>query len=141
MFGRIHESLNNQDRPMSRTLTRTRFGAAVAAAFIGGVLVASSLDFTHFGYAQGATATQTAGKPTSQQIKPLADAGNAFVAIAEHVTPAVVSIQTARDPRQSDTSPRMRGRVPPGLEDFFNQFGPQRPEPQEASGSGFIVTN
>ena len=39
---------------MSPTLFRTRFGAAVAAAFIGGVLVASSLDFTHFGYAQGA---------------------------------------------------------------------------------------
>ena len=126
---------------MSRTLTRTRFGAAVAAAFVGGVLVASSLDFTHFGYAQGTTATPTASKPTAQQVKPLADAGNAFVSIAEHVTPAVVAIQTVRDPRESDNaSPRMRGRVPPGLEDFFNQFGPQRPVPQEASGSGFIVT-
>jgi serine protease Do len=125
---------------MPRSLSRTRIGAAVVAAFAGGMIVASSLDFTHFGYAQGATTTQTAGKPTSQLIKPLADASNAFVSIAEHVTPAVVSIQTARDPRQIEGSPRMRGRVPPGLEDFFNQFGPQRPEPQEASGSGFIVS-
>jgi serine protease Do len=125
---------------MPSTLSRTRFGAAVAAAFVGGVLVASSLDFTHFGYAQGTQAAATA-KPVVQQIRPTVDGGNAFVAIAEHVTPAVVAIQTVRDPRESDNaSPRMRGRVPPGLEDFFNQFGPQRPVPQEASGSGFIVT-
>jgi len=125
---------------MAHTFFRTKFGASVVAAFVGGILVASSLDFTHFGYAQSATATQTTGKPTTTQIKPVADASNAFVSIAEHVTPAVVSIQTARDPRQSDASPRMRGRVPPGLEDFFNQFGPQQPQPQEASGSGFIVS-
>ena len=124
---------------MPSTLSRTRFGAAVAAAFVGGVLVASSLDFTHFGYAQGTQAAATA-KPVVQQIRPTIDGGNAFVAIAEHVTPAVVAIQTVRDPRESDNaSPRMRGRVPPGLEDFFNQFGPQRPVPQEASGSGLIV--
>jgi serine protease Do len=125
---------------MPSRLNRTRFGAAVVAAFIGGIIVASSLDFTRFGYAQTATSTQTAGKPAAQAIKPLADASNGFVSIAERVTPAVVSIQTARDPRQADVTPRMRGRVPPGLEDFFNQFGQQRPEPQEASGSGFIVT-
>ena len=34
----------------------------------------------------------------------------------------------------------MRGRVPPGMEDFFNQFGQRPPGPEEASGSGFIVT-
>lgn len=125
---------------MPASMTRTRLGAAIVAAFAGGMIVASSLDFTHFGYAQGTPATPAAGKPTAQQVRPLAEASNAFVTIAEHVTPAVVSIQTARDARQTDPSPRMRGRVPPGLEDFFNQFGPQHPEPQEASGSGFIVT-
>ncbi len=122
-------------------LSRTRVGAAVLAAFCGGMIVASSLDFTHLGLAQNAGARATATKPTTQQIKPLAEQNNAFVSIAEHVTPAVVSIQTARDPRQVDgSSPRMRGRVPPGLEDFFQQFGTPRPEPEEASGSGFIVT-
>jgi serine protease Do len=40
----------------------------------------------------------------------------------------------------ASTDPHFRGRVPPGLEDFFNQFGPQKPTPEEASGSGFIVT-
>jgi len=104
------------------------------------MIVASSLDFTHRGFAQGAVVRSTAAKPSTQQIKPLAEANNAFVSIAEHVTPSVVSIQTARDPRQVEGSPRNRGRVPQGLEEFFNQFGPQHPEPEEASGSGFIVT-
>jgi serine protease Do len=121
-------------------LSRARVGAAVVAAFFGGMIVASSLDFTHKGFAQSAVARVTSGKPTTQQIKPLAEANNAFVTIAEHVTPAVVSVQTAKDPRQVEGSPRSRGRVPQGLEDFFNQFGTPRPEPEEASGSGFIVT-
>src|SRR6185437_3103507 len=121
-------------------LSRARVSAAVVAAFVGGMIVASSFDFTHQGLAQSTAQRGSLGKPSTQQIKPLAEQNNAFVSIAEHVTPAVVSIQTARDPRQSESSPRMRGRVPPGLEDFFNQFPPQHPEPEEASGSGFIVT-
>jgi serine protease Do len=111
----------------------------IVAAFIGGLLVASSLDFTRRGQAQTAS-VGTVGKPSTQQIKPLADQNNAFVSIAEHVTPAVVSIQTARDPRMADANPRMRGRVPPGMEDFFKQFQTPPSGPEEASGSGFIVT-
>jgi serine protease Do len=125
---------------MPWNLSRARVGAVVIAAFFGGMIVASSLDFTRQGFAQSAVARATAAKPSSQQIKPLAEQNNAFVSIAEHVTPAVVSIQTAKDPRQVEGSPRSRGRVPQGLEDFFNQFGTPRPEPEEASGSGFIVT-
>lgn len=125
---------------MAWKLSRARVGAAVVAAFFGGMLVASSLDFTHQGFAQSTGAHPTTSRLTSQQVKPLAEQNNTFVTIAERVTPAVVSIQTARDPRQSDASPRSRGRIPQGLEDFFNQFPPQHPEPEEASGSGFIVT-
>ena len=119
----------------SRTLARTRFGAAVAIAFASGIVFASGFDLTRFGYAQSRT---VATKPTVQDVKPLADASNAFVSIAEHVTPAVVSIQAERDARQRvQRSPRRN--VPPGLEDFFQQFDP-RQQPQEASGSGFIVS-
>ena len=118
---------------MSPSFARARFGVAVLVAFLGGVLFASGFDLTRLGYAQSGT------KPTVQDVKPLADASNAFVSIAEHVTPAVVSIQTERDARARAT-PRSRGRVPPGLEDFFQQFDPQRQSPQEASGSGFIVS-
>jgi len=120
----------------SRTLARARFGAAVAVAFAGGILFASGFDLTRFGYAQS---RGTAAKPTVQEVKPIADASNAFVSIAEHVTPAVVSIQAERDAKQKvQRSPRRN--APPGLEDFFQQFGDPRQAPAEASGSGFIVS-
>src|SRR6476469_9200027 len=120
----------------SRTLARARFGAAVAIAFAGGIVFASGFDLTRFGYAQS---RGTAAKPTVQEVKPIADASNAFVSIAEHVTPAVVSIQAERDAKQRVQRPPRRN-VPPGLEDFFQQFGDPRQQPQEASGSGFIVS-
>ena len=48
------------------------------------------------------------------------------MAIADHVTPAVVSIQTERDAR-TRTQRRARGAaLPPGIEDFFQQFDPPR---------------
>ena len=113
----------------SRTLARARFGAAVAIAFASGIVFASGFDLTRFGYAQSRS---TAAKPTVQEVKPIADASNAFVSIAEHVTPAVVSIQAERDAKQRvQRSPRRNG--PPGLEDFFQQFDP-RTAPAEASG-------
>jgi serine protease Do len=117
---------------MSSTLGRARFGAAVVVAFLCGLLFASAFDFTRFGYAQ------VSAKPTSQEVKPMADASNAFVSIAEHVTPAVVSIDAEREARR--TTPRTRGTVPPGMEDFFRQFDPSRQQPTEAQGSGFIVS-
>jgi len=107
----------------------------VAIAFAGGIVFASGFDLTRFGYAQS---RGTAAKPTVQEVKPIADASNAFVSIAEHVTPAVVSIQAERDAKQRvQRSPRRNG--PPGLDDFFQQFDP-RSAPAEASGSGFIVS-
>ena len=119
---------------MSRILARTRLGTAVTVAFLGGLVFASAFDLTRWA---GAQQSQRDSKPTAQEVKPLADASNAFVSIAEHVTPAVVSIQTEREARRSTTrSPR----VPPGMEEFFRQFEDQRPEPQEASGSGFVVS-
>jgi serine protease Do len=64
------------------------------------------------------------------------------------VTPAVVSIQTERDPRgrAAGLRPATRapggngGRVPPGFEDFFRQFQQQQQEPIQADGSGFVVS-
>ena len=120
---------------MASRITRTRFAASVAGAFLGGLLVASSLDWTKLGFAQQGTTA----KPTAREVQPIAEASNAFVSISESVTPAVVSIQV--ESRRSRS--RVRGRtVPPGLEDFFRQFDTpqQRQEPVESSGSGFIVS-
>jgi serine protease Do len=122
---------------MSRTLARARVGLVAAGAFIGGLIVAAGVNLTPFGYAQQQA---TAPKPSAQEVKPLADASQAFVSIADHVTPAVVAIQTERR-ASSRTNPRQRGQVPPGLEEFFDQFDPRRQQqPARGSGSGFIVS-
>jgi serine protease Do len=113
---------------------RARLTAAVVVAFLCGLVFASGFNLTHLSWAQ----SKTAPKPTAQQVQPLVETENAFEAIADHVTPAVVSIQTERFARK--TSTRLRGQRPGGIEDFFRQFDPQSDQPSEASGSGFIVS-
>ena len=118
---------------MASRFSRVRFGVAVATAFVFGLLFASSLDLTKFGFAQEGKG----GKVASSQVQSLAETGSAFEAIADHVTPAVVSIQT----RRVRTNAR-RGLQRPGIEDFFRNFEQQQPQPeaQEGSGTGFIVS-
>jgi serine protease Do len=117
---------------------RARLIAAVVVAFLCGLVFASGSNLTHLGWAQ----SKTAPKPTLQQVQPLVETQNAFEAIADHVTPAVVSIQTERYARTRTNNNRQRGqRLPGGIEDFFRQFGdPQQDQPSEASGSGFVVS-
>ncbi|MBL8981202.1 MAG: trypsin-like peptidase domain-containing protein [Gemmatimonadetes bacterium] len=66
-----------------------------------------------------------------------------FVGIAERVGPAVVSIAAERT--EQPTAQRrpniQRRNQPPGIEDFFQQFGPQEQQrPAFSSGTGFIVS-
>jgi serine protease Do len=120
---------------MPSRFARVRLSAVVAGAFVGGVLCAAALDLTPFGYAQS-----TAARP-SITARPGADVGSTgFISIAERVTPAVVSIESQRDPRASTGTQRQRRNLPPGMEEFFEQFEPRQRGPQESSGSGFIVT-
>ncbi|MEO7713436.1 MAG: trypsin-like peptidase domain-containing protein [Gemmatimonadaceae bacterium] len=120
---------------MASRFSRARFGGVVVIAFLCGLLFASGLDLTKFGFAQDGKG----GKVASSQVQSLAETGSAFEAIADHVTPAVVSIQTQRV-----RSNVRRGPQRPGIEDFFRNFEqqqpPQREEAQEASGTGFIVS-
>jgi serine protease Do len=121
---------------MSSKLARARLGVAVVTAFVCGFVFASATDLTRFGWAQQG---RPAARPSAQEVKPLADFGSAFEAIAEHVTPAVVSIRTERVARAGRRS-FPRGSQP-GIEDFFRQFeSPQQDRLQEGTGSGFIVS-
>jgi serine protease Do len=106
--------------------------AGVAAAtFTGGVLVASGLDLTPGGHA---AVFQQA--PARQEVKPVADLSDAFISIAESVTPAVVSIDAEH--RGGGAAPR---EVPEELRRLFPQFRvPDDNAPQESRGSGFITT-
>jgi serine protease Do len=115
---------------------RARLTAAVIVAFLCGLVFASGFNFTHLGWAQ----SKTAPKPTAQQVQPLVETQNAFEAIADHVTPAVVSIQTEHFARNRSNTRQRGQRQPGGIEDFFRQFEPQTDQPSEASGSGFIVS-
>jgi len=109
--------------------------AGVAAAtFTGGVLVASGLDLTPGGHA---AVLQQA--PTRSDVKPVADLSDAFISIAESVTPAVVSIDTERRGRGAGGEGGQQ--VPEELRRLFPQFRvPDDDAPQEARGSGFITT-
>ncbi|MBW3570590.1 MAG: Do family serine endopeptidase [Gemmatimonadetes bacterium] len=106
-----------------------------AGAFAGGVLLASGLEWTAGSHA---SMLQTTPRPSSQEVRPVAELSQAFISIAESVTPAVVSIETERAPRQGER--RRRGQQ--GEEGFPFPFpmppGPQGP--QESSGSGFLIS-
>ncbi len=121
---------------MSSLSSRARWAVAVVVAFIGGLIIASGgLNLSRLGLAQT--------RPSSASTAPMAEASNAFVAIADHVTPAVVAISA--ESRPSQTSQRRRAlppgmTIPPGMEDFFDQFGQQVPQVEGGSGSGFIVS-
>jgi serine protease Do len=124
---------------MAPRFSRARLGAAVVTAFASGLIFASSFDLTRFGFAQEGKGTKVA----SAQVQSLAETGNAFEAIADHVTPSVVSIQTQRvRTNVRSRSPRAPGGNGGGLEDFFRNFEQQQPreQSQEASGTGFIVS-
>ncbi len=117
---------------MSSLSTRARWIAVVVAAFLGGLIIASGgFNLSKLGFAQG--------RPDPGAVAPLAEASNAFVEIADHVTPGVVAISVESRP-QADSQRRLPNgaQVPPGFEDFFNQR--MAPQVESGSGSGFIVS-
>jgi len=117
-------------------LARAQLYAAVLIAFACGLVFASGFDLTKISWAQ--SRTTPAPKPTPAEVRPLEETGQAFEAIAEHVTPAVVSITAEQLETRSRT--QQRRNIPPGMEDFFRQFEQQDPQPRTGTGSGFIVT-
>ena len=130
----------------SNPIARMTFGGAVVAAFVSGLVFASGLDLTKFGYAQSSP-TRPAASSTVAPIVPasVSDLNIAFSSIAERVTPAVVSIHSERTQRsirqqqQQQQQQPNRQRPPRSFEDFFG-LDREPPIPQEASGSGFIVS-
>jgi serine protease Do len=107
-------------------------------AFVGGLMIASGMDWTRPSFAQG--------RPSAMDVQTVAEASNAFVSISESVTPAVVSITVGirpdttrgRSRRQMQIPP---GMVPEGMEELFEQLQQgQTPRPQTGMGSGVIVS-
>ncbi len=126
---------------MSAFSTRTKLVGAMVGAFACGLVFASGLDLTRFGYAQSRTQTTQAANTVTPPSS-VAQLNGSFVDLAERLTPAVVSIEAARESRRVSGNQRETPRTPPrGFEEFFDQFDPrQRQQPSQASGSGFIVS-
>jgi serine protease Do len=98
-----------------------------------GLAFASALDLPKKTAAEPALFQATTQRPVLPAAKPAADLGGAFVAVAEHVKPAVVFV-TSQIRQRVDSR-----RLPPGFEEFFPQFR-NRPQIEEGSGSGFLVS-
>src|SRR5829696_5503771 len=107
---------------MANRYSRARFGAAIVVAFLCGLVFASGFDLTQFSWAQ--SRVNAATKPTADQIAPAVDMQTSFEAVADHASPAVVSIETQRFNRGPRPTLRRRGQqpLPPGIEDLFRQF-------------------
>jgi len=127
---------------MTTNLTRPRLIAVAAIAFVGGVLFASSMDWTKLLVAQ----TRAGGPIVSVAAPGAGDIQGGFAAIAEKVTPAVVSIAAERDARPAANRPTPPGgrrggqQLPPGMEQFFRQQPDPETEPAAATGTGFLVS-
>ncbi len=119
----------------SSTSRRLRLSLAVAAAFVGGVVFASGLDFTRYGWAQGGPSDRTMLTPAGSTIP---EGTGSIADVAERVTPAVVSIRATRTVRPRSNTPP--GNIPPGMEQFLEQYERQQPREQSGDGSGFIVS-
>ncbi len=117
---------------------RVRFGVALSAAFVCGVVFASGLDLTRFGWAQAGSGSPVALTPVGRGLP---EGTGSIADVAERVTPAVVAIRASRQVRQRTAAPR-GGQVPPEFEDFLRQFEPNAPpREQSGEGSGFLVSD
>ena len=127
---------------MSTRFFRSKIAITTVVAFSGGVLFASGMDFTKYSWAQP---TKTTAGQIGVRGPNSPDAAGSFASVAERVTPSVVAIKTVQEARKIKAAPRGGRAVPPGMEDFFQQFGGganggQMPE-RQGEGSGFILTN
>src|SRR5881392_4502749 len=120
-----------------RTRDWLKFGTLVAIAFVFGLAFASTLNLPK---KSGAAETVVVPAPqpaalelSAPALRAASDWSDAFVAIAEHVKPAVVFIRSQHVERGDNQ------RLPPGFQDFFPNLR-RRPQVEQGSGSGFIVS-
>ena len=93
---------------MTIHLSKSKILAVGAVAFIAGVFFASSMDWTRILGAQ----SKVPGRSALTSNAALEDSQNAFVSVAERVTPAVVSVSAERTTKPQDTRNRIR-QLPP----------------------------
>lgn len=126
---------------MTKRFTFTALMATALAFLLGGLIIASCLDFTPHSTAQPVpTAPAAAPQPQWQATaRSLPD----FTTLAKQLGPGVVNISTTkviRSPFAMRRGPQMQPGDP--FEEFFNRFFqgvPRREFRQRSLGSGFII--
>ncbi len=114
-----------------RITRRNRPLLLIPLALLLGIGLGGGLDWPRGGEAAPVAQVSV---PSQTRIRGAVELSDAFIAIAEAVTPAVVRIEVER---MSALGPA--GRVPPEFHDFF---GPQDGAmPQVAGGTGFLVSD
>src|SRR5439155_2718601 len=118
-----------------RTRDWLKFGSLVAIAFVFGLAFASTLNLPKKSGAAETVLPNAATAPplAAPGLKAASDWSDAFVAVAEHVKPSVVFIRSQHVERGDNQ------RLPPGFQDFFPNLR-RRPQVEQGSGSGFIVS-
>ncbi|MEX0856031.1 MAG: trypsin-like peptidase domain-containing protein [Gemmatimonadota bacterium] len=122
-----------------KSKTRVLFSVVIAALL--GVGGASAIGWTAL---TANAAISLTPQVSDAQVQPALDLSEAFVNLAEVVTPAVIRIEAER-PGVAGASPQGMPEVPEEFRDFFEPFGlPDDPngvpEPMTAGGSGFIIS-
>jgi len=118
-----------------RTRDWLKFVSLVGVAFVFGLLFASALNLTPKSRAAELPQVSAAAAPQTPipAARGVAQLSDAFVAVSNRVRPAVVFVSSARTERADDA------QVPAPFRDFF-QTPQHRPQIEEGSGSGFIVS-
>ncbi len=111
---------------------------AATAALVLAVLLGAILPAQHRVRAAGVAATPL----DDRSVAALTSLDRAMESVAARVTPSVVNIAvTSKGSPEQAVSDDDRQGMPPGLEQFFGQSQPQRPQPlQHGVGSGVIIS-
>ena len=110
---------------------KTKVALSVAVSILFGLGIASQFGFVDRPYTL--PPVQTAQVVSEAEVQPALDLSQAFVNVADAVTPAVVQIETARQQVR-------RGSGTRGWERFFRAPPPELPDVIQGSGSGFIIS-
>ncbi len=129
----------------ARSMNWLKFGGLVGLAFGLGLLFAGLLDLPRNSSAQQATSkqpqvVQTVNPGQGTQIAGTAglqSLSDAFASVAETVRPSVVFIKSSKTEK---TAQGRDPRIPQGMEPFFQLPRRNRPDFEQGTGSGFIVS-
>lgn len=112
--------------------TKAKVALYCSVAFLFGIGIASGLGWT--GSSLAMPTVDSEPQISEAAVRPALDLSDAFVNIAEHVTPGVVRIEVQRPRRAAQ-------RIPEQFRRFFDApDGQQDLPPATAGGSGFLVS-